>query len=224
MAAFGWTVLLAVVFAVAVVLIVRIRRAIAAVVSSRPFIAISAAALLVAALAIAFAEITGKPDTLVLFSGQDTMGPLAASASTVSLGPLGYLVVFKGLAWGLSLGNGRGGPTFPAMFLGIAGGLLAAHLPGYAETPAVAALMGAATVSVLRLPLASVMIALIVSQAGLATAPLIIVAVAAAYIAAGSLDARLGSTAETSVPSPVEAVKNADPRSTVAESTPTRPS
>ena len=200
--AFGWTILLAVVVAGAVVLIVRIGRSTAAIVSRRPFIAISGAALLVAGLAIAFAEITGKPDTLVLFSGQDTMGPLVASASTVSLGTLGYLVVFKGLAWGLSLGSGRGGPTFPAMFLGIAGGLLAAHLPGYAETPAVASLMGAATVSVLRLPLASVMIALIVSQAGLSTAPLIIVAVAVAYITAGSLDARRRQPADASGPTP----------------------
>ncbi len=221
-AAFGWTILLAVVVAIVVVLIVRLGRSTAAIVSRRPFIAVTAAALLVAGLAIAFAEITGQPDSLVLFSGQDTMGPLVATASTVSLGTLGYLVVFKGVAWGLSLGSGRGGPTFPAMFLGIAGGLLAAHLPGYAETPAVAALMGAATVSVLRLPLASVMIALIVSQAGLSTAPLIIVAVAAAYIAAGSIDARLGSAAKRSVPAQAQAVESADLRPT-AEAQPGDP-
>ena len=50
-----------------------------------------------------------------------------------------------------------------------------------------AALMGASTVSVLRLPLSSIIIALVVSQAGLATGPLIIVAVVVAYIA--TLDA-----------------------------------
>ena len=65
--------------------------------------------------------------------------------------------------------------------------------------------MGAATVSVLRLPLASVMIALIVSQAGLSTAPLIIVAVAVAYITAGSLDARRGQPADASGPTPAPA-------------------
>ena len=220
LAAFGWTVLLSVVVAVVVVLIVRIGRSTAAMVSRRPFIAITAAALAVAGLAIAFAEITGQPNSLVLFSGQDTMGPLVASASAVSLGTLGYLVAFKGLAWGLSLGSGRGGPTFPAMFLGIAGGLLAAHLPGYAETPAVASLMGAATVSVLRLPLASVMIALIVSQAGLSVAPLIIVGVAVAYIAAGSVDAKFVAAAGTAGRVPEESEERSDPHppSTVAPS------
>ncbi len=222
LAAFGWTVLLSVVVAVVVVLIVRIGRSTAAIVSRRPFIAITAAALAVAGLAIAFAEITGQPNSLVLFSGQDTMGPLVASASAVSLGTLGYLVAFKGLAWGLSLGSGRGGPTFPAMFLGIAGGLLAAHLPGFAETPAVASLMGAATVSVLRLPLASVMIALIVSQAGLSVAPLIIVGVAVAYIAAGSVDAKFVAAAGTAGRVPEESEERSDPHppTTVAPNEP----
>ncbi len=204
LAAFAWTILLAFVVAVVVGLIVQIGRSTASFASKWPYLAIPVAALLVAALAIAFAEITGKPNTLVLFSGQDTMGSIVAQASTVSLGTFALLVAFKGMAWGLSLGSGRGGPTFPAMFLGIVGGLLASHLPGYAETPAVAALMGAATVSVLRLPLASIMIALLVSQAGLATAPLIIVAVAVAYIAVLSLDARRGSAADASDAAPAE--------------------
>jgi hypothetical protein len=45
------------------------------------------------------------------------------------------------------------------VFLGIGGGIMASHLPGFAETPAVAVLVGAACVSVLRLPLSSVVIA-----------------------------------------------------------------
>ena len=75
---------------------------------------------------------------------------------------------------------------------------MAAHLPGYAETQAVAALIGAACVSVLRLPLASVMIATLLSaKAGLAVAPLIVVAVAVAYLTSEALtayvDARVGA-------------------------------
>ena len=42
--------------------------------------------------------------------------------------------------------------------------------------------MGAATVSMLRLPLSSIIIALVVSQAGVAATPLIIVAVVVAYL------------------------------------------
>ena len=41
------------------------------------------------------------------------------------------LLAFQGLAYALSLGSFRGGPTFPAVFLGAAGGLLASHLPGF---------------------------------------------------------------------------------------------
>ena len=108
----------------------------------------------------------------MLFSGQEAFGKLFGQAATVSLSTLALLLLFKGLAWSISLGNFRGGPTFPAIFLGVAAGLMAAHLPGYAETQAVAALVGAACVSVLRLPLASVMIAsLLCAKAGLTVAP-----------------------------------------------------
>ena len=196
-AAFAWTILLAVAVAVAVFLIVQIGLKTQGLVSKRPFVVIPVAALVVAGLAIAFGQISGESANLVLFSGQDAMGPIVNQAATLSLGTFAFLILFKGLAYGVSLGSARGGPTFPALFLGIVAGLLAAHLPGYAETPAVAALMGAATVSVLRLPLASIVLALVVSQAGLATAPLIIVAVVVAYITVLLLSARRDSAAAT---------------------------
>ena len=49
--------------------------------------------------------------------------------------------------------------------------------------------MGAGTVSILRLPLASVIIAMVVSQAGASTTPLIIVAVVVAYLVVLALSA-----------------------------------
>jgi hypothetical protein len=148
------------------------------------------AALAVAGAAIAFAEITGYTANLVLFSGQDSMDQLVSKASTVALGVLALLLLFKALAWGISLGGARGGPTFPAIFIGIVGGLLAAHLPGFSETPAIGVLVGAMVVSVLRLPLSSIIIALVVSQAGAGVAPLIIVGVVVAYIVTQLLSAR----------------------------------
>ena len=181
-AAIAWTVLLAVAVAVGVVVIVRIGQAVARQAHRRPYLVITVAAVVVAGLAVAFAQISSKPDTLVLFSGQDAMGKVVGQAATLSVGTLALLIVFKGLAWGVSLGSGRGGPTFPAMFIGTVAGLLAAHLPGYSTTPAVAALMAAGTVAVLRLPLSSVIIALVVAHSGLATGPLIIIAVVVAYI------------------------------------------
>ena len=91
----------------------------------------------------------------MLFSGQDAFGSLLKEGTAVSLSTLAFLLVFKGLAWSISLGNFRGGPTFPALFLGAAAGLLAAHLPGFSETPAVAVLMAATCVSILRTPAVS---------------------------------------------------------------------
>src|SRR5262249_21985753 len=121
------------------------------VVETRPFVLTIAAGLAVGGLAIAYNQATGEPTTSVLFSGEDAFGTLFASAATVSLGTLALLIVFKGLAWSLSLGNFRGGPTFPAIFLGAVGGLLAGHLPGYSESVGVPVLVGAACVAVLRL-------------------------------------------------------------------------
>jgi hypothetical protein len=126
----------------------------------------------------------------VLFSGESAFGELFASAATVSLGTLALLIVFKGLAWSISLGSFRGGPTFPAIFLGAAAGILAGHLPGYSQTPAIAALTGAACVAVLRLPLASVMIASLLSaKAGLAVTPVVVIAVVTAYLVSLALTA-----------------------------------
>jgi H+/Cl- antiporter ClcA len=96
--------------------------------------------------------------------------------------------VLKGLAWSISLGSFRGGPTFPALFLGSVAGVLAGHLPGFSQTPAVAVLMAATCVSVLKLPLASIVLATILtSSAGLAVSPLIVVAVVVAYLTIQSL-------------------------------------
>ena len=150
--------------------------------------------LVVGLLAIAFGEATDLQPDAVLFSGQEAFGSLFDSAATVSVSTLMLLFLFKGLAWSISLGNFRGGPTFPAIFLGVVAGLIASHLPGYAETQAVAALMGAMCVSILRLPLSSVMIALLLtSSAGLAVAPLVIVAVVVAYLASLTLTAYVDS-------------------------------
>ena len=195
---FGWTILLSVVAAVVVFVIMELARRAKRVVDHRTAVLTVVAGLCVGGLAIAFAQTTGESPDAVLFSGESAFGSLFGQASTVTLGTLALLIVFKGLAWSISLGSFRGGPTFPALFLGVAAGLMAAHLPGYAETPAVAALMGAACVAVLRLPLASVMIATLLSaKAGLAVTPLIVVAVAVAYLTSETLtayvDARVGA-------------------------------
>ena len=194
LSAFGWTIVFAAVVAVGIFAIARIGLVVNAATSRRPFVVVPLAALTVGVLAIAFGHFSGKPEDLVLFSGQDTMGAVVNQAASFSQGAFALFLIFKGLAYAVSLGSARGGPTFPAMFLGIVAGLLCAHLPGFSEEPAVAALMGAGTVAILRLPLASIIIAMVVSQAGASTTPLIIVAVVVAYLVVLALSASHTST------------------------------
>jgi hypothetical protein len=119
----------------------------------------------------------------VLFSGQDALPGLVSQAGTWPVSALLLVIAFKGLAYGVSLGSFRGGPTFPALFLGAAAGVAASHLPGFALTPAVGVGIGAATVAVLRLPLsATVLATLVTAHAGTGDEPLIIVGVVVAYL------------------------------------------
>jgi H+/Cl- antiporter ClcA len=153
------------------------------IVKPRPLVALPVAGLAVSGLAIAFSQITNKGVEQVLFSGQEQLPNLISSASTWSLSALALLVVFKGLAYGLSLGSFRGGPTFPAMFLGAAGGIMLSRLPDFPVTAGVAVGIGVAVVSILRLPLSAIVIAsLLTAKAGAGAEPLIIVGVAVAYL------------------------------------------
>jgi H+/Cl- antiporter ClcA len=187
---FAWTIVLALVAAVLAFVIMEFGRWSRRLVERRPFSLTVAAGLAVGLLAIAFAQSTDQSENAVLFSGQEAFESLFGSAETLSVSTLLLLFLFKGLAWSVSLGSFRGGPTFPAIFLGAVAGLAAAHLPGIAETQAVAVLVGAMCVSILRLPLSSVMIALILTvDAGVAVAPLIIVGVVVAYLASLALTA-----------------------------------
>jgi Voltage gated chloride channel len=139
--------------------------------------------LAVGALAVAFAEGTGKTSSLVLFSGQSGLPTLVSSSATFSVGALLLLVACKGLAYGASLSGFRGGPTFPGIFIGAAGGLLMSHLPGLPEMAGLAMGMGAMTCSMLGLPLSSVLItAIVLGSAGLDTMPLVIVSVVITYV------------------------------------------
>jgi len=140
--------------------------------------------LAVAGLAIAFAEGTGKGSSEVLFSGQSALGPFITNSASYTVGALLLLIVCKGLAYGVSLSSFRGGPTFPALFVGAAGGIALSHLPGLSLVDGVAMGIGAMAVVMLRLPLTSVLLAsLLLSSDGLAVMPVVIVAVVVAFVA-----------------------------------------
>ncbi len=137
----------------------------------------------IAVLAIVFDEWTGKSFSNVLFSGQNEMGPLIAESASFSVGALVLLVVCKGLAYSLSLSAFRGGPVFPAMFIGAAGGIAMSHLPGLTMVAGLAMGIGAMSAVMLKLPLSSVLLAtLLLASDGLIVMPLVIVAVVVAYV------------------------------------------
>jgi H+/Cl- antiporter ClcA len=141
------------------------------------------AGLAIAGLAIAYGEGSGHPTSDVLFSGQSFIGPLITHAAAYSVGALLLLVVCKGLAYSVALSSFRGGPTFPAMLVGAAGGILLSHLPGLPVVAGAAIGLGAVMAAMLRLPMTSVLIAtLFLGSDGVGALPLVIVAVVVSFV------------------------------------------
>jgi H+/Cl- antiporter ClcA len=146
------------------------------------------AGLAVAGLAIAFAAATGKSSSEVLFSGQSAVGPLIGKSADYTVGALVLLLACKGIAYGISLSSFRGGPTFPAIFLGAAVGIALSHLPGLPLVDGVAMGIGAMTAVMLRLPMTAVLLAVVLlASDGLAVTPVAIVAVVVAYVASARI-------------------------------------
>ena len=182
-------------------------------VERRMLLATPAVGLAVAGLAIAFAAGTGKGSSEVLFSGQSALGPFVTNSASYTVGALLLLLVCKGIAYGVSLSGFRGGPTFPALFLGAAGGVALSHLPGLPLVYGVAMGIGAMCAVMLRLPLTSVLLAtLLLSSDGLQVMPLAIVAVVVAYVASARL-----------TPSPARASAAAPDQQPAGEATPAVP-
>jgi len=154
-------------------------------------LALPLAGAVVAVLAIIYAEGTGKATSDVLFSGQNEVGPLIHTAGSYTVGALLLLVVCKAIAYGVSLSGFRGGPIFPAIFIGAAGGIALSHLPGLSLVPGVAMGIGAMSVVMLTLPLTSVLLpALLLASDAVAVMPLVIVVVVVAHVAAARIAPR----------------------------------
>jgi H+/Cl- antiporter ClcA len=167
--------------------------------------------LAVAGLAIAYAAATGHSASDVLFSGEAGLDPLLRHSAGYSVGALLMLLVCKGLAYGLSLSSFRGGPVFPAIYIGAAGGIALSHLPGLPLVAGVAMGIGAMCAVMLKLPLTSVLLAtLLLFSDGLAVMPLVIVAVVVAHVVSARLAP--GPAAPSPARSPARAA--ADPGGT----------
>jgi H+/Cl- antiporter ClcA len=154
----------------------------------RPVPATVLLGLVMAGLAIGYAAATGHAASDVLFSGQSALPGLLDNSGAYSVGALVLLLLCKGLAYSAALAGFRGGPTFPAMFLGAAGGIALSHLPGLSVVPAAAMGIGAMTAAMLRLPLTAVLLTtLFLGSDGFPVMPLTIVAVVVAYLTANWL-------------------------------------
>jgi H+/Cl- antiporter ClcA len=106
------------------------------------------------------------------------------------------VVLCKGLAYSFSLSSFRGGPIFPSMFIGAAGGIALSHLPGLPMIAGAAMGIGAMTVAMLGMPLTSVLIVSVLLEAdGLTLMPLVIVAVVVSWVVSARLTAAPGSAA-----------------------------
>jgi H+/Cl- antiporter ClcA len=139
--------------------------------------------LLIGLTAMAYQLVSDNSFTDVLFSGQDALPALVDDAADYSLGVLVLLAVCKTLAYGMSLSAFRGGPVFPAMFIGAVLGIAASGLPGMALAPAIAMGIGAMCAAMLRLPMTSTLLAtLLLGTDGVSVTPQVIVAVVVAFV------------------------------------------
>src|SRR4029079_7666636 len=109
---------------------------------------------------------------------------LVKDAASYSVGVLILLAVCKLLAYGLALSAFRGGPVFPAMFIGAVLGIAASGLPGMSLAPAIGMGIGAMCAAMLRLPLTATLLAtLLLGADGIAVTPEVVVAVVVAFVA-----------------------------------------
>ena len=190
------------------ILVFVVRRVAGRVLDLRPRLGMGptlvAGALVVGLLTLLVDSAGGVYDD-VLFSGQTTL-PLLLSTSSEGL--LLLIVLAKGLAYAISLGAGfRGGPVFPAIFLGTALALLIG-LPFHMSTTAALAIGAACGMAAFtRLIFASVVFVLLFEgSAGTAAIPAAVLAAATAWVVGKALDARVpdaaGAAAASGAPSP----------------------
>ena len=121
----GWAVLVALIATLAVTISRLVAALIARASHAGPQLPILVgAALIIAAAALLMQAWTGQSIIYITTSGEDLITdlPTLTSASTVAA-----IIALKTIAYAVSLGAGfRGGPFFPAMFVGAASGLLIA--------------------------------------------------------------------------------------------------
>jgi H+/Cl- antiporter ClcA len=133
------------------------------------------------------AHILGADSQSVLFSGQAALPDLVVEGSA---GVVIVLVAAKAIAYGICLGCGfRGGPVFPAIFVGVALATLGEVVFDVSPTLAVAIGAAAGMAAATRLLISSLLIAaLLVGSAGFDAIPAAVLAACAAWLTVTTLD------------------------------------
>jgi chloride channel protein, CIC family len=145
-----------------------------------------AGGLAVGLLALVADAFGAQPDE-ILFSGQSAIPEVIAEGST---SVILVILTAKALAYAISLASGfRGGPIFPAVFLGI--GIAALPVVWFDVSPTLAIAVGAAAgmAAQTRFILTAMLFAaLLVGSAGLDATPAAVLAAAAAWLTVTALD------------------------------------
>jgi H+/Cl- antiporter ClcA len=164
------------------------------------------AGLAVGGLAIAYAAGTTHGSSDVLFSGQTALPALVQQAAGYTVGALLLLMICKGLAYAISLSSFRGGPIFPSMFIGAAGGIALSHVGGLPVVAGAAMGVGAMVAGALRMPLTAVLLpSLLFLSDAVALMPVVIVAVVVSYVVAIWVKPAEPATASPATPEPATA-------------------
>jgi H+/Cl- antiporter ClcA len=155
--------------------------------------------LLIGGLAVGLlaqlATVVGVASEDVLFSGQASIPAVVSESSLIALI---VLVVAKAMAYVISLASGfRGGPIFPAVFLGVGIAAFAVQLVGMSPTAAIAIGCAAGMAAQTRLVVTSMLFAaLLVGSPGFDAIAAAVFATVSAYLTAQALDPPIPTTAE----------------------------
>jgi H+/Cl- antiporter ClcA len=184
-AEFLWAIAIGLIAAIVAAGIFRVARILRPLVERRRMLLTPIVGLAVGGLAVAFAAGTGRSSSEVLFSGQSALPTLIQKAGTWTVGALLLLLACKGLAYAISLSSFRGGPIFPSMFIGAAGGIALSHFASLPMIAGAAMGVGAMTAGALKLPMTAVLLpSLLFTSDAIQLMPVVIVAVVVSYIVA----------------------------------------
>jgi H+/Cl- antiporter ClcA len=180
---FGWAFVIGIASAIVAAVVFRGARLLRPVVERRRISLTPLIGLAVGGAAIAFQAGTGRSSSDVLFSGQSELPTLVGHAASWSVGALLLLLACKAVAYSLSLSSFRGGPIFPSMFIGAAGGIALSHAGGLPMIAGVAMGVGAMTAGALKMPMTAVLLpSLLFATDAIALMPVVIVAVVVSFV------------------------------------------